>query len=489
METKVLSAADLTIGLGFIGGEWVPADSRATIPVHNPADGSVFGEVPDMGAAETARAIDAAAAALPAWRSLAAGARSAILKRWHALIMQHQEPLAEILTAEQGKPLAESRGEIAYGASFVEWFAEEAKRVYGDVIPAPQAGSRIIVQKQPVGVAGLIIPWNFPSALFHRKCAAALAAGCTVVLKPSEFTPFSALALAELGRRAGLPAGVLNVVTGQPAEIGRVLMDSPVVRKISFTGSTRVGKLLIEQSAKTVKKISLELGGNAPLIVFDDADIATAVQACMKSKFRNAGQTCVCANRIYVQDGIYERFAAALTEEVSRLRVGAGTEEGVTIGPLINMAAVEKVERHIADAKAKGGEVSLGGKRHARGGSFFEPTIILNASETMELAKDETFGPVAPLFRFKTEEEAIRLANSTEYGLAAYIFTRDIDRMWRVTDAIETGMVGVNEGLISNEVAPFGGIKESGLGREGSYHGIEEYLEMKYVLISPCVAA
>lgn len=482
-------AADLMRPLAFINGEWVGADDGATLDVTDPATGEVIGQVPDMGLAETRRAIAAAEAALPSWRALTAGQRAAILKRWHALIMAHQEELALILTREQGKPLAEARGEIAYGASFVEWFAEEARRTYGDTIPAPKAGQRIIVQKQPVGVCGLIIPWNFPSALFHRKAAAALAAGCTAVLKPSEFTPFSALALAELGRMAGLPPGVLNVVTGMPVPIGAALMEAQSVRKISFTGSTRVGKLLLEQAARTVKKVSLELGGNAPLIVFDDADLKTAVAACMNSKFRNAGQTCVCANRIFVQDGIHDAFSAALKEAVEALKVGPGTEPGVTTGPLINDAAVAKVERHIADALAKGAVLVTGGGRHALGGRYFTPTILSGADAGMELARDETFGPVAPLFRFSTEDEAIRAANATEYGLAAYIFTRDIDRMFRVTEALETGMVGVNEGLISNEVAPFGGIKESGLGREGSYHGIEEYLEMKYLMISPVLNA
>ncbi|WP_018898133.1 NAD-dependent succinate-semialdehyde dehydrogenase [Rhizobium sp. 2MFCol3.1] len=460
-----------------------------TLDVHNPASGEIVGRVPNMGGSDTARAIAAANAALPGWRALAAGARSILLKRWHRLVIENLEDLAQLLTAEQGKPLAEARGEIAYGASFIEWFAEEAKRVYGDTIPAPKAGSRIIVQKQPVGVTGAIIPWNFPSALFNRKVAPALAAGCTVVVKPSELTPFSALALAALAEEAGIPPGVINVVTGDPAPIGAALTSSAIVRKISFTGSTRVGKLLLEQCAATVKRTSMELGGNAPLIVFDDADIPTAVAACMNSKFRNAGQTCVCANRIYVQDGIFDAFQQALTAAVGRLVVGPGTQEGATIGPLINAAAVDKVERHIADAVSKGASVMLGGARHALGGTFFTPTVLVGATAEMELARDETFGPVAALFRFASEEEAIALANDTSYGLASYIFTSDVDRMWRVTDAIETGMVGVNEGLISNEVAPFGGIKESGLGREGSRYGIEEYLEQKYILISPRLSA
>ncbi|MDQ1850609.1 NAD-dependent succinate-semialdehyde dehydrogenase [Gemmobacter fulvus] len=486
---ETLTQTDLMLSMGFVGGEWIPADDGKMLDVTDPASGKIIGRVPDMGAAETQRAIVAAEAALPAWRALAAKERSAVLKRWHALVMDHQEVLAAIMTAEQGKPLAEARGEIAYGASFIEWFAEEAKRVYGDTIPAPRADQRIIVQKHPVGVCGLIIPWNFPSALFHRKVAAALAAGCTVVLKPSEFTPFCAIALAELGRRAGVPAGVLNVVTGMPTGIGRAMMESSAVRKISFTGSTRVGKLLLEQASQTVKKMSLELGGNAPLIVFDDADVKTAVAACMNSKFRNAGQTCVCANRIFVQDGIYDAFSRALTEAVEKLRVGPGDQSDVTIGPLINDAAVAKVERHIADALAKGATVVTGGQRHALGGRYFTPTILRDATAEMELAHDETFGPVAPLFRFKTEAEAIAKANDTQYGLAAYVFTRDIDRMFRLTEALETGMIGVNEGLISNEVAPFGGIKESGLGREGSYHGIEEYLETKYLMISVSLCA
>ncbi|WP_445489691.1 NAD-dependent succinate-semialdehyde dehydrogenase [Rhodopseudomonas sp. RCAM05734] len=483
------SAAALKFEKGFIDGKWTDADGGSTIDVVNPADGSLVGRVPNMGAAETEKAIAAAEAALPAWRGLAAKERSRYLRRWHDLVLENQEALAQLLTFEQGKPIAEARGEIAYGATFIEWYAEEAKRVYGDTIPAPKAGSRIIVQKQAIGVAAAIIPWNFPSALFNRKCAPALAAGCTVIVKPSEFTPFSALALAELAHRAGIPDGVLNVVTGDPANIGKSLTGSRAVRKLSFTGSTRVGKLLLEQAAKTVKKTSMELGGNAPLIVFDDADIPTAIQACMNSKFRNSGQTCVCANRIYVQDGIYDAFSMALVEAVSKLKVGSGIENDVTIGPLINMAAVVKVERHIADAMAHGGTIVHGGARHEKGGTFFQPTVIAGANDRMELSQDETFGPVAPLFRFSSESEAVTLANATDYGLAAYIFTRDLDRMWRVTDAIETGMVGVNEGLISNEVAPFGGIKESGLGREGSRYGIDEYLEQKYILISPTIAA
>jgi len=489
MNDVEMSAIPVLIGQAYIGGSWSGADDGGTIEVFNPADGSLVGTVPNLGAAETRRAVSAAEAALPGWRALSAHERGRYLRRWHDLILKNQDMLARVLTAEQGKPLPEALGEVAYGASFVEWFAEEAKRVYGDTIPAPKAGSRIIVQKQPVGVVAAIIPWNFPSALFHRKCAAALAAGCTVIVKPSEFTPFSALELVRLAQEAGIPPGVVNVITGDPAPIGAALMESTAIRKITFTGSTRVGKLLLSQAAHTVKRVSMELGGNAPLIVFDDADIPTAIKACMDSKFRNAGQTCVCANRIYVQEGIFDQFADALKVAVSTLKVGPGTEAGVTVGPLINMAAVQKVERHIADACAHGGRIILGGARDDRGGTFFQPTIIVDANEKMALSNDETFGPVAPLFRFKTEAEVIAKANATEYGLAAYLFTQDIDRMWRMVDAIETGMVGVNEGLISNEVAPFGGIKESGLGREGSRYGIEEYLEQKYIMIASKIAA
>jgi succinate-semialdehyde dehydrogenase/glutarate-semialdehyde dehydrogenase len=475
----------ITGGMGFIGGDWVAADSGETINVFNPAEGSLLGRIPNMGESETSRAIQAAGDALPSWRALAAIERSQVLRRWHRLVLDHLEELAQLLTAEQGKSIKEARHEIAYGASFIEWFAEEAKRVYGETIPAPQRGSQIIVQKQAVGVTGAIIPWNFPSALFARKCAPALAAGCAVVIKPSELTPFSALGLAELGRQAGLPAGVLNVVTGDPDKIGKTLTKSKAVRKISFTGSTRVGKLLLEQAAGTVKKVSMELGGNAPLIVFKSADINTAVQACMQSKFRNSGQTCVCANRIYVQSEIHDDFCAALLTAVRSLVVGPGIVENSTIGPLISVAALNKVKRHVADACSKGATIVEGGKCHALGGTFFEPTILIGANEEMELAKDETFGPVAALFQFSTEQEAIQLANATDYGLAAYIFTADLDQMWRVTNALEAGMVGVNETRISNEVAPFGGIKESGLGREGSHHGIDEFLELKYILISP----
>lgn len=475
---------DLVPEASFVGGEWIKEGEATAISVMNPADGAEIACVPDVGASGTQRAIDAAESAFKGWRELAAAERSRLLRRWRDDVVENADDLAKVLTLEQGKPLAEARGEILYGASFIEWFAEEAKRVYGDTIPAPKAGSRIIVQKQPIGVAGCIIPWNFPSALFCRKAAAALAAGCPVIVKPSEFTPLSAIALARLAELAGLPAGVMNVVTGMPEPIAREIMSSPVVRKVSFTGSTRVGKLLIEQSADTVKKLSLELGGNAPLIVFDDADVPTAVASCMNSKFRNSGQTCVCANRIYVQSGIKDEFLAALSSAVNALNVGPGDAVGSQIGPLINDAAIQKVEAHIKDATAKGATVLMGGSRHSLGGRYFQPTILGNATAEMELANDETFGPVAPIFDFATEGEAIQMANDTRYGLAAYIFTQDIDRMWRVADALDTGMVGINEGLISNEVAPFGGVKESGLGREGSRYGIEEYLEMKYLMIS-----
>lgn len=478
----LLSADDLRKNAAFVDGEWIAAGNGATVAVTNPADDALLGHVPDLGEAEVERAIAAADAALRGWRARPAAERAAILKRWHSLIMAHQDQLAHILTEEQGKPFAEARGEIAYGASFVEWFAEEATRVMGEVIPAPKPNSRIIVQKHPVGVAALIIPWNFPNALFLRKAAAALAAGCTVIVKPSEFTPFSATALAELGRLAGIPSGVLNVVTGMPQAIGAALMKSPKVRKLSFTGSTRVGKLLLAQTADTVKKCSLELGGNAPLIVFDDASLDTAVDGAVASKFRNNGQTCVCANRIFVQAGIHDAFVERLKAAAEAMKVGSGFEPGVTNGPLINDAALAKVKRHVSDAVAKGAKVVTGGE--AMGGRFYKPTVLTGASADMELAVDETFGPVAAIFRFDTEEEVVEAANGTPYGLAAYIFTRDVDRMFRVADALETGMIGINDGLISNAVAPFGGVKESGLGREGSTHGIEEYLELKTLTIT-----
>lgn len=466
----------------FVDGKWVAADHGARFAVTNPSSGDRLVQVSDLGTAEAGRAIAAADAALPAWRAKTAKERASVLRRWFDLVMQHQEDLARLMTAEQGKPLAEARGEVAYGASFIEWFAEEAKRVYGDVIPAAMNDRRYLVIRQPVGVVAAITPWNFPIAMITRKCAPALATGCTVLVKPSELTPLCALALAELATRAGFPAGVFNVLTTTDAlGVGRALTASPTVRKLSFTGSTAVGKLLIRDCAETVKKVSMELGGNAPFIVFDDADLDAAVAGAMASKYRNAGQTCVCANRILVQDGIYDAFADKLAAAVAGLEVGDGMQEGTNQGPLINQAAVEKVEQHIEDALNKGARVMCGGHRHVRGGTFFEPTILADVTPTMRVASEETFGPVAPLFRFSTEEEAIGMANDTEYGLAAYFYSRDIGRVWRVAEALEYGMVGINEGIISTELAPFGGVKESGLGREGSRYGIDEFTEMKYL--------
>ena len=464
----------------LIDGVWVPA-SAGVLKVINPADGTLVGCVPSLGVIETRAAIDAAAVALPAWRAKTAAERARVLRRWFDLMLEHQEDLARLMTAEQGKPLAESRGEIAYAASFIDWFAEEGKRIYGDVIPSPAADRRLVVIRQPVGVCAAITPWNFPAAMITRKVAPALAAGCTMVVKPAEQTPLSALALAWLGQLAGIPAGVLNVVTGDPVLIGGELTSSSKVMKLSFTGSTEVGRLLMQQSAPTLKRLSLELGGNAPFIVFDDADLDAAVAGAMLSKYRNAGQTCVCANRFLVQDGIHDAFAQRLAEAVATLKPGNGLDQDVTQGPLIDAAALNKVEELLADAVAKGGKVVCGGQRHALGGTFFQPTVIAGATSEMRLAREEIFGPVAPLFRFKDEAEAVRLANDTEYGLAAYFFTRDIGRCWRVAEALEYGMVGINSGMISNEVAPFGGIKQSGLGREGSRYGIEEYLEIKYL--------
>jgi succinate-semialdehyde dehydrogenase/glutarate-semialdehyde dehydrogenase len=466
----------------YLDGAWCGADDGRTLEVRNPSGGAVLGTVPRMGAAETRRAVAAAAAALPAWSRRSAAERSAVLRRWFELVMANQEDLAVLMTAEQGKPLAESRGEIAYAASFLEWFAEEGKRIYGDTIPAAP-GQRILVLKQPVGVVAGITPWNFPSAMITRKAGPALAAGCTLVLKPASATPFSALALAALGERAGLPAGVFNVVTGPAAAIGQELTGNPAVRKLTFTGSTAIGKQLLEQCAGTVKKVSLELGGNAPFIVFEDADLDAAVAGAIASKFRNSGQTCVCSNRLLVQDSIYDAFAERLALAVDRLTVGDGFTPGVDQGPLIDQEAVQKVEAHIADALAKGARLVLGGRRHAQGGTFFQPTILADVTPDMAVAREETFGPVAPLFRFYTEKEAIRLANDTPYGLASYCYTRDLARSWRVAEALEFGIVGLNVGLISSAVAPFGGVKESGLGREGSKYGIEEYLELKYLCI------
>ena len=465
----------------FIGGAWVGAGEGGVIPVSNPASGAVLGTVPNLGAAETRRAIAAAEAAWPAWAARPAKDRAAMLRRWYDLIVANADDLAAIMTAEQGKPLAESRGEVVYGASFVEWFAEEAKRVYGDVIPENLPGRKIVVVKEPIGVVAAITPWNFPNAMITRKCAPALAAGCPVVVKPASQTPFSALALADLAERAGIPAGVFNVVTGSASAIGGEMTGNPTVRKLTFTGSTEIGKLLMAQCAATVKKVSLELGGNAPFIVFDDADLDAAVLGAMASKYRNTGQTCVCANRLLVQDGVYEAFTEKLTRAVAALKVAEGFTEGAQQGPLIDTAAVDKVESHIADAMGKGARLVLGGKRHALGSSFFEPTILADVTTDMLVAREETFGPVAPLFRFRDEAEAIRMANDTEFGLAAYFYSRDLGRVWRVAEALEYGIVGINEGIISTEVAPFGGVKESGIGREGSKYGIEDFLEVKYL--------
>jgi succinate-semialdehyde dehydrogenase/glutarate-semialdehyde dehydrogenase len=467
----------------YVDGSWVSADSGRTVQVTNPATGAVIGTVPDLGAAETRRAIDAAERAWPAWRAKTAKERAVLLRRWYELMMANQDDLALLLTTEQGKPLGEAKGEIAYGASFIEWFAEEAKRVYGDVIPQHQADKRILVLKQPVGVAALITPWNFPNAMITRKAGPALAAGCPVVIKPASATPYSALALAELAERAGIPKGVVNVLTGSAKAIGGELCANPRVRKLSFTGSTETGRVLMKKCADTVKKLSLELGGNAPFIVFDDADLDAAVDGAIASKYRNAGQTCVCANRIYVQDGVYDQFAAKLAAKVKGFKVGPGTEPGVVIGPLIDANGLAKVEEHVADATSKGAQLVLGGRRHSLGGLFYEPTILTGVTQAMRVSREETFGPVAPLYRFKTDEDAIAMANDTEFGLAGYFYGRDVGRIFRAAEAMETGMVCVNSGILSTEVAPFGGVKQSGLGREGSKYGIEEYLEIKYLLI------
>ena len=468
---------------GYIDGSWVGADGGESLPVHNPATGAKLGVIPNMGTSETRRAIAAAAAAMPAWTARTAKDRAIILRRWFDLVMANQEDLAILMTAEQGKPLAESKGEIAYAASFIEWFAEEGKRMYGDIIPGHQADKRIMVLRQPVGVVAAITPWNFPAAMITRKAGPALAAGCTMVLKPATQTPYSALALAELAERAGIPKGVFNVVTGSATAIGGEMTSNPTVRKLTFTGSTEIGKKLIVQCASTVKKLSLELGGNAPFIVFDDADLNAAVQGALASKYRNTGQTCVCANRLLVQAGIYEEFSKKLAEAVGKLRVGDGLAGPTEQGPLIDAKAVAKVEEHIADAVKKGAKVALGGKRHALGGTFFEPTILTDVTPQMMVAREETFGPLAPLFKFDTEAEAIAMANDTEFGLAAYLYTRDLARSWRVSEAIEYGIVGLNTGIISTEVAPFGGVKESGSGREGSKYGIMDYTELKYVCV------
>ena len=467
----------------YVNGAWLDAPGGATLPVHNPATGATLGTVPAFDGAATEKAVAAAHAAFPAWSAKTAKERSIVLRRWHDLILLNAADLAKLMTAEQGKPLAESKGEIAYAASFVEWFAEEAKRVYGDVIPGHQADKRILVLRQPVGVVAAITPWNFPAAMITRKVAPALAAGCTVVCKPATQTPYSALALAELAARAGIPAGVLNVVTGPAREIGGVLTGDARVRKLSFTGSTEIGKLLMAQCAKTMKKVSLELGGNAPFIVFDDADLDAAVAGAIASKYRNTGQTCVCANRLLVQKGVYQAFTEKLVAAVQKLRVGDGLAGETEQGPLIDGAALKKVEEHIADATGKGAKVATGGKRHALGGTFFEPTVLTGVTPGMMVAREETFGPVAPLFIFTSEEEAIAMANDTEFGLAAYLYTRDLARSWRVSEALEYGIVGLNTGLISTEVAPFGGVKESGTGREGSKYGLLEYTEIKYVCV------
>ena len=466
----------------YIDGEWVDAADGSRFEVNNPADGSVLANVPAMGVTETRRAIEAAATALPAWRARTAKERATILRKWFELIMAHQEDLAVLMTSEQGKPLSEARGEVAYGASFIEWFAEEGKRIYGDVIPAHGADKRIIVVKEAIGVVAAITPWNFPIAMITRKAGPALAAGCTMVIKPAEDTPLCALALVELAARAGVPKGVLNIVTtDRAADVGGELSANPIVRKLSFTGSTEVGKLLMRQCADTVKKVSMELGGNAPFIVFDDADLDSAVAGAMASKYRNAGQTCVCANRLLVQDGVHDAFAAKLAVAVAKLKVGPGLSGEVEQGPLINEDAVLKVETLLNDALEKGAQLVCGGKRHALGGTFFEPTILTGVTPAMRVAREEIFGPVAPLFRFHTEEEAIRMANDTEFGLAAYFYARDIARVWRVAEGLEYGIVGINEGIISTEVAPFGGVKESGIGREGSRYGIEDFVEIKYL--------
>ena len=467
----------------YVNGEWVDAASGGTIEVNNPATGEVIASVPSLGAGEIRGAIEAADAAWGGWRKLTGKQRCNLLRTWYDLMMANQEDLARLMTMEQGKPLAESRGEIAYAASFIEWFGEEAKRIYGDVIDHPLPGKRIVVLKQPIGVVASITPWNFPAAMITRKCAPALAVGCPVVIKPASQTPLSALALAELADRAGIPKGVVNVVTGKASEVGGEMTSNPTVRKLSFTGSTEIGKVLMEQCARTVKKVSMELGGNAPFLVFDDADVDAAVAGAMASKYRNAGQTCVCANRILVQDRVYDEFADKLAKSAAAMKVGNGLDDGVQQGPLIDQAAVAKVEEHIADARAQGGEVITGGDRHDLGQTFFQPTVVTGVTTQMKVAREETFGPVAPLFRFHDEDEAIALANDTEFGLASYFYARDLGRVWRVAEGLESGIVGINEGIISNEVAPFGGIKESGIGREGSKYGSDDFIEIKYLCI------
>jgi succinate-semialdehyde dehydrogenase / glutarate-semialdehyde dehydrogenase len=483
MTTFPLQDQDLFRQQAYIDGRWCDADRGATVKVNNPATGEILGTVPMMTANETRRAIEAAKKAFSDWCRKPAKERSILLRRWHDLIMSNVDDLGALMTAEQGKPLAEAKGEVAYAASFIEWFGEEAKRVYGDTIPSPWSDRRLVVIKQPIGVCAAITPWNFPAAMIARKAGPALASGCTMVARPATSTPYSALALAVLAERAGIPAGAFNVLTGSSKEIGGELTSNPDVRKITFTGSTEVGRLLMKQSSSTVKKLSMELGGNAPFIVFDDADLDAAVEGAIISKYRNAGQTCVCANRLYVQAGVYDAFAEKLVAAVAKLKVGNGFEPGVEQGPLIDHAAVEKVEEHIQDAVSKGGRVLLGGKRHALGQTFFEPTVLADVTPQMKVAKEETFGPLAPLFRFQTDEEAIEMANDTEFGLASYFYSRDVGRIWRTAEGLECGMVGINTGLISNEVAPFGGVKQSGLGREGSHYGIDEFMEIKYLCL------
>ena len=467
----------------YVNGQWADADSGETIDVTNPVDNSVIGTIPKMGAAETRRAIEAAEVAQKEWRKLTGKERAAILRKWFDLMMQHQEDLAILMTTEQGKPLAESRGEIAYAAAFIEWFAEEGKRIYGDTIPGHTRDTRIIVMKEPIGVTAAITPWNFPAAMITRKAGPALASGCSMVVKPATSTPYSALAMAELAARAGVPAGVLSVVTGSSSEIGAEITSNPIVRKLTFTGSTEVGRQLMAESAQNIKKVSMELGGNAPFMVFDDADLDAAVEGAMASKYRNTGQTCVCANRILVQDGVYDAFTEKLAAAVRKLKVSDGLEDGAQQGPLIDMSAVEKIEEHIADAVSKGAKIIVGGERHELGGTFFQPTVLVDVTPDMKVTHEETFGPLAPIFRFGSDDEGIAMANDTEFGLAAYFYASDLRRVWKVSEGLESGIVGVNTGLISTEVAPFGGVKESGVGREGSKYGIEDYIEIKYVCL------
>lgn len=478
-----LSRRDLFRQQAYVAGQWLDADNGETLEVNNPANGELLGVVPKMGRCETRRAIEAAERAQKLWRAKSAKERAIILRKWFDLVMLHQDDLARIMTLEQGKPLAEAKGEIAYGAAYLEWYAEEGKRAYGDVIPGPASDRRIVVTKEPVGVCAAITPWNFPSAMITRKVGAALGAGCSIVVKPAAETPYSAFALCVLAEEAGVPTGLISVVTGSATEIGKEMTSNPIVRKLSFTGSTEVGRILMSQCSDQIKKISLELGGNAPFIVFNDADLDAAVEGAMMSKYRNAGQTCVCANRIYVQDEIYDAFAEKFVAAVNQIKVGDGTVEGVNQGPLIDEAAVEKVQDHIADALSKGAKVATGGKSHSLGGLFFEPTVVTEVTSEMKVAREETFGPLAPLFRFKTEEEVVQMANDTEYGLAAYFYSRDLGRVWRVAEALEYGMVAVNTGILSNEAAPFGGVKQSGIGREGAKYGLDDYMETKYMLM------